>query len=306
MLGVVNHPNLQFLRSYFFLVLFKFNANRIPEEMKFNLLLQVAVLMLIVYLSGCTTSPAKYDKELTNLISAYLKYDKEMKNKRAERRGRGIKTLTVDKLASPLVVTADLEKASIPEVVRRIFEASGKRFSFDEVKTYGNITANFENLPLLEALNLILKPNLLTAEQQDDIIVVKNDVKEESSTVDLEVALENIDLETAKKFMGMFSEDLKYGTVASSNTIYLRGTKSEVSKVSQFLLKVDQEIPHVVIEVLIVEFNAGELEKLGARLEDLQNGKYGGMNLNYGETSNIIQFSKIAEAGEYANFLSCQ
>jgi len=277
--------------------------------MKFNSL-GIAMLSLLIYLSGCTTLSFDDDNELKSLVAALIEHDKAKKNEQSKRHEKEIKVLTVKKKsASQFIVTADLEKASISEVVSRIFKISGQSHQFDEVKTYGNITANFKNLPLLEALNLILKPNLLVAEQPGDTIVINNDV--EKSEAFLEVTLENINVSTAVGLLNsIYGGDgsmtsVKHGIIPYSNTIYLKGTKNEVSKISQFLLKVDNEIPHVFIEVLVVEFETGELRKLGAKLEEWQHGKYGLGNLNYGNSSDIIGFSKLTTPeGGYANFLT--
>jgi len=258
--------------------------------MKFNSL-GIVMLSLLIYLSGCTTMYSDDDKELDSLVMAFIKEHEKRLNERAKRHEKGIKILTVDeKSANQFTVTADLEKASISEVVRRIIDASDKFPQFDQVKTYGNITANFKNLPLLQAINLILESNMLVVEQQGNTIVITKNVEEDEAQ--LEITLENLNISTAMELLNSMydSENFKQGIIPSSNTIYLKGTKNEISKASQFLLKVDREIPHVFIEVLIVELNTDELQKLGSKFEDLQ-GKYGS-GINYGATENILTFSK--------------
>jgi len=284
--------------------------------MQFNWLLQVTVLTLVVHLSGCASSfSAKDDKELYELINAYGEYETKRQKKQEERLEQEIKTLEVNKLEGLFVVTTDLEKASIPEVVDRVFndlDAFGIRYQFDNVKTFGNITTHFKNKPLLEALNLILESNWLIAEQQDNVIVIKNDATKGQEPVFQEIVLENIDVKTAEELVkSMFpstgddtTSDVQQGIIFASNTIYLRGAKSRISEVSQFLVKMDRKIPHVTIEVLVVEFNSEELEELGAKLQNFQDGKYSDVNLNYKNRSNIITFSKQLVDGGYSNFLT--
>jgi type II secretory pathway component GspD/PulD (secretin) len=287
--------------------------------MKFNWLLQVTVLTLVVYLSGCASPfSLKDDETLRELIYAYKKHENEREEKQKQRLQEEIKSLNVEKSGSHLFVTADLKKASITEVVRRVFDKvkvfdKSIRHRFDNVKPFGYITTRFEKKRLKEALNLILESNWLIAEQQDNVIVIKNDATEGQEVVYQEIVLENLDVETAKTLVeSMFSSmgddttsNIARGIIPASNTIYLRGAKSKVSEVSQFLVKMDREIPHVTIEVLFVEFNAGELKELGAKLGKFQDGKYGGA-LNYKKRADMITFSKdLAETGvEYADYLT--
>ncbi|MDM8561470.1 hypothetical protein [Candidatus Parabeggiatoa sp. HSG14] len=283
--------------------------------MKFNWLLQVTVVTLVIYLSGCTHfSSERDDKEMNELISAYFKYDQEMNERRKKRLAQEIEELTVRGSGNQSVVTATLKEAFIPEVVTRLFEKLAKdpvykEFGnpvYDDVKPHGKITTHFDNMPLLDALNIILKPSLLVAEQQGNRIVIKNDPTDEESSVYQKVALSNLDLTTATGLLNsMFpAGGIQQGLLPSSNTLYLKGSKGEVSKASQFLLKMDTNIPHVVIEVFIVEFNVGELQRLGARFSEFADKKFSG-SLDYGKGSNAITFNKdLSAEGGYNNFLT--
>ncbi|HAO20616.1 MAG TPA: hypothetical protein DCQ37_09180, partial [Desulfobacteraceae bacterium] len=128
----------------------------------------IAISTALFVLAGCSNAPdVKDDRELNSLVEALVKNSDEMKKKSAERVVRGIKTLKVEADR----VSADLEKASVPEVVRRIFAESGRSFMLENVELHGKISARFDRLPFLNALNLILKPIILTAQVGDDGII---------------------------------------------------------------------------------------------------------------------------------------
>ncbi len=272
--------------------------------------------MLIFSFAGCaTTHPFKEDKELNALVLALVRHNAEMKKKRAEQQGKGIKALGVVKPGDDFIVSADLDNASIPEVVRRLFDETGMPYLFDRTELYGNITARFEDRPFPEALNLILKPIMLSAGVTDGIMVISSGQEEGGKppdTVHTEVSLKNLDTNAAKQLLdGLYPMKAKkiprvyYGPVASSNTLYLSGSRNEVARAVQLLMKADREIRHVVIEVLVVEFNSGALEDMGTKISKLQDGKYENFNMDYSNTAgDIITFSKFAPGGTLANHLT--
>ncbi|MDM8550588.1 type II and III secretion system protein [Desulfobacterales bacterium HSG2] len=275
-----------------------------------SVLKRLVIFISLFIFAGCSAiSPVKEDKELESLVLALIKNKAEMEKKRAERRGKGIKTLMVEKSGEDFAISADLENASVSEVVQRVFKESGQSYLFDQIRLHGTMTARFDKLPLLEALNLILKPILLIAERTDDIVVIKSDADKNQppdAKVHAEIALANLDLKMAarlldglypKDIMGTNTREVEFGPVSASNTMYLGGRKDAVSKAAQLLMKADSEVRHIAIEVLVVEYSSGALEELGAKLNELKDGKYGG-TLDYGSATvndpskDIISFSK--------------
>ncbi len=264
----------------------------------------ISILLLSLIPLGCASKfSAKKDAELDALISAFVEYNKDMEKKRAERVGKGIKRLTVEKRGKNAFVSADLENAVIQEVVNRLFQKSGKSYLFDDVAPHGTVTTRFDHLPLLKALNLILEPILLSAEADGDMIVIGSGVDEdaaEGAHIYEEISLRNLGMDDAKALLnGLYpvsqmtsARVLDFGHAPGSTTIYLKGPENEVSEALRVLMKMDAEVRHVVIEVLVVEFDAGTLDELGANIQNLQTGKYTDINLMYGATG--ISFTKPA------------
>jgi type II secretory pathway component GspD/PulD (secretin) len=288
-----------------------------------NRLAAIAICTALLVLAGCSSAPSiKDDKELNSLVEALVKNSDEMKKKSAERVVKGIKTLKVETDK----VSADLEKASVPEVVRRMFAESGRSFMLENVELHGKVSARFDKLPFLNALNLILKPILLTAQVGEDGIIgirsaTEPQTEEPSAKIYTEVPLRNIDTETAINLLnGLFGEGsappaaegggaaspgvggdsagtIKYGALPTSNTIFLRGEPKEIAKATQMLMKADSDVQHVVIEVLIVEYKSDALETIGTKLQELSDGKFGNVNVDFftKDAASRISFSKFSE-----------
>ncbi len=195
---------------------------------------------------------------------------------------------------------ADLVNAFIPEVVRQVFDKSGRPYLFEDVPPHGTVTARFDHLPLLKALNLILGPILLSAEVADeDMIVIRGGMeKAADAPIYEEFPLRNLDVAGAISLLeGLYpvsSETgvrlVNFGPASSLNIICLKGPKNEVSQSLRVLMKADADVRHVVIEVLVVAFAEGALDRLGTEIRDLQTGKYADMNIVGGATG--ISFTK--------------
>ncbi|RLC11326.1 MAG: hypothetical protein DRI57_19120, partial [Deltaproteobacteria bacterium] len=258
-------------------------------------------IFIFSFITGCATSSIKDDLELNALIKAFAEHNIEMEKKWVASRGEGLKTLTVEKSGKDFAVSAELDKAFISEVVGRVLDESGMPYLFDQVRLHGNITARFNNKPLTDALNIILKPILLSAKQEDGMVVISGAAGDDpEAKVKAKVSMKNLDMTTALELLsGTFpmnqnegKREVDYGSVPGTNTLYLRGTKNKVFQAAQMLTEADQEIKHVVIEVLVVEFASGALERLGTNVMQLADGRYQGIDIKNGASS--ISFIKDA------------
>lgn len=275
------------------------SAFRKELQMRFMLALCTA----LIFLTGCATAPpVKEDKELNALVEALVKNNVEMKKKWAEQEGKGVVKLTLDRDTD--TVSAELERASVPKVVRRLLDESGKHWMLDKAELGGTITARFDSLPFLDALNLILKPAVLSAETADGVVVIKSGFAgEPSEKTDTAISLKNLGTEAANALLDGIYPDvpgvgraIQFGNVAASNTLYLSGPPNEVGRAVQLLMKADRDVEHVVIEVLVIEFASGALEELGTKIQNLQDGMYNNINMDFtgqSETGNMISFSQL-------------
>jgi len=279
-----------------------------------NFVAGAAVFILTLSFAGCATGPSlEDDKELGALVRALSEHNTEMKKKRAARLGKGIKKLTIEKRGEDFNVSADLKHALTSQVAQRIFDESGRPYLLEGVELHGSVTARFDNLLFMDALNLILKPALLSAEAAEGVVVIRPRAAEKAAeppvSVSAEVPIRNLDTKAAIELLnGLYPTAMRkgmpvtFGPVAASNRIFLRGPQNEVSQAIQTLMKADLEIEHVVIEVLVVEFSSGALEELGTKLKGYSDGKYGGMGVDFGNIGgDIITFSRLTEEGVLAS-----
>lgn len=273
------------------------------------------VFVLSFVFAGCAMTPSvKEDKELEALVVALVEHNVKMEEKRKKRLSKGIRKLSVSKSGDDFVVSADLHEALIRETLHRILDGTDIRYMVDDVSASGKITARFEDYPLLKALNVILKPILLHAEKSGDMVVVSSGVEEaeDDANINAEVRMSNIGMDDATALLeGLYQPDsdgvraLGFGPIVSSNTVFLRGPKNEVAKAAQVLMKADQEVRHVVIEVLVVEFSSGDLEYLGSRLRSFRDDKFEDINVDFsGMSPEAISFSKLAVDDSYPNHLT--
>ena len=96
---------------------------------------------------------------------------------------------------------------------------------------------------------------------------------------------------------------LNFGTVPNTNSIYLTGTKDAVLKTSQLLAKADREVQHIMMEVIIVEFDSTELEKLDANIVNIASKEFSGANLNFGSfASQNLSLTRTSGANNPTQF----
>jgi type II secretory pathway component GspD/PulD (secretin) len=105
----------------------------------------------------------------------------------------------------------------------------------------------------------------------------------------LELPMQYLDMETVDKFLsGLYpkSDDngsaLSYGLQTHTNTVFLRGPGEQVTQAAALLRAADHDPAHVVIEALVVQFRASEIEQLGIDITNLTAGSLSDMVTNFG------------------------
>ncbi len=282
----------------------------------------VTTLFLFALLFGCASSDSKKhslknDKELNELLEAYKTQQAQRQEKRKALHGEGIKNLSVEKLPEGFAVSADLINAPIPEVVQRLFTETGVPYLLDNVTLGGNVTSRFSKLPLLAALNLILESIVLEVDHRDGTFIIRSGLKIEetalpgTATVQTEVVVKNLDLDTVSQlFNGLYpvnpatgSRGINYGPVSNTNTLYVSGPRDEVIKAVRMLKKADCEIRHVMMEVVVIEFDSDEFLDLESSITDFAAGKFSGTNLKFGSLSdNNVSLTRDSSARNPTKF----
>ncbi len=291
-------------------------------------------VLLSVGIIGCAFDPPSYtkgrDEELDSLVNAYKSHNAKMKEELEARRLTRIKLLSVEKVLAGegeakddgkkpqngYTVSASLDKAPVDEVIRQILEETKLPYFLNDVALNGYVSARFDKQPLIDALNIILAPSLLSAKLQNGIVVIGGSLTDvdvpSTAIVQESVTFENLDMDTVSKLVkGLYpvspqtggNPSLNFGTVPNTNTIYLTGTKDAVLKTSQLLTKADREVKHIMMEVIIVEFDSNELDKLDANVVNAASNEFSGANLNFGSfATQNLSFTRTSGANNPTQF----
>ena len=268
--------------------------------------------LLWMFLPGCAGPSLKKAPQVAALLEAYQTKNAQLQAQRQQRLSQRIKELQVVKADPPdhFRVSVDLTDAALPVVVRRTLETTGISYVFDDAVLTGTVTAQFQNVPLQQALNLLLAPRGLAVVWQDSGLVISSaaaadqmhspptkppdSAKEKaapapSASMYLELPMQYLDMETVGKFLsGLYPKNderdtsLFYGLQIHTNTVFLRGSREQVTQAATLLRAADHEPAHVVIEALVVQFKASEIEQLGIDITNLTSGNLSNVVTNFG------------------------
>ncbi|MBF0119267.1 MAG: hypothetical protein HQK79_10565 [Desulfobacterales bacterium] len=280
--------------------------------------LKLFCIFIIITFMGCATGvDPKNDKQLNALFQALVKNKKELAKKKAEQDKMLEKGLTFEKKDSGIEFSADLYNAPIPDIFKKIMEASHESYILeDDAVLTGKVTTRFQKLSFINALNMIISPIDLVAVKEKDFVKVslkyKGEVAGAAATaagaagpagampvgppgVYAELAFNNLDvasvqtlLETLYPATSPTPRPIEYGVIPASNTVYIHGDKSNVVRTIQILRQADRKVKHVVIEVLVVEYKTGDLMDLQSKITNMKTGYLKDINLGF----NAIGFTQ--------------
>ena len=274
----------------------------------------LCILNLLLFLQGCASPSLKKEQQLASLLEAYQTKNAQLYARRQQRLSYGIRDLQVVKADPPYYfrVSVDLSNAALSVVVRRVLDVTGIPYVFDDAVLTGTATARFQNVPLQQALNLILNARGLAAVWNDRVLVIRNTTTASAmrspSTelqgaaamaapappvlMHLELPMQYLDMETVGKFLsGLYPTDddngplLSYGLQTHTNTVFLRGSGENVTQAATLLRAADHDPAHVVIEALVVQFRALEIQQLGIDITNLTAGNLSNVVTNFGSLS---------------------
>ncbi|MBI2840823.1 MAG: hypothetical protein HYX75_21095 [Acidobacteria bacterium] len=293
-------------------------------------------------LAGCATLRTTRDPEdLAPLLEALRKQGDSLAAQREARLQQGISSLEV--LARPdgsLVARVDLTSAALPVVLRRLLDSAKAQYLFRTDIPSIRITARFDGIELVAALNLLLSPRGLACVRQGNILVIgtaddfaqnttapqgpaapasPSGTGAESSSssgdqagsstltaapaqdettsaapgtsqVHIEVPLNYIDAATAASLLdGLYpasatdgTRAVQYGQIPSTNTLELMGGGQDVSRAARILRQVDSQPGHVLIEALVIEFDAESYETIEADIQKASFSRYSDIASSFG------------------------
>ncbi|HEV8675044.1 MAG TPA: hypothetical protein VGX21_13435 [Methylomirabilota bacterium] len=287
--------------------------------------------LLAAILAGCVSTPTWDAKDLAAVLDAYRKQNVLLEERRQARERQMFRKLAVSKGPSLFAstVSVDLERAPLEPVVRRVLDDGDLPYSIEAPLPAARVTARFDALPVLPALNRLLEPHGLSAAVKDSVLVIGPGGPGETAAsaapappatpappsppaaaappappgapilpgllpglappglgaprpwTGITVPLRYLDTAAAAAFLdGLYplsqpagTRVITFGQQPYTNAISLVGGIDEVGKAARLLRQADHEPAHVVIEALVVEFDADALEQLGTDLQNFASGE---------------------------------
>ncbi|MEM8976702.1 MAG: hypothetical protein AAGD43_32030 [Pseudomonadota bacterium] len=288
----------------------------------------VVFIALVSAVSGCVQSPKFEDsKALKSLISEYTEQSRIEEERQVAADARSIRALKVSSAPSysskkRKLVSVDLVNAPLGGVIGEILVQSAASYNLSGVSIAGRVTARFKDLPLMTALNQLLSHRGLGAYKEGDVIRLRygapikpartvhqgeakteetekashsNKEPQKPQVVYEEVPLRHVKMEdTLKMIQAVFqgqTNNIKFGTLPERNAIYLAGHAEAVSSARAVIARADQEVPHVLIEALVVAFSKDDAGTFQSSVTSAAINNFSGINLIPGQTSANITFT---------------
>lgn len=166
------------------------------------------------------------------------------------------------------LVTANLRQSMINDVVQSLADQSGyNMITYGQLG--GTVDANLKDVPLLQALSLILQGTPFTYALQDSVLLIGDRNPGSASGQ----ALSKNEIYFLKhtrvdKVLPLLPKNLPpqaMQAVPELNALLLSGTGEMNQKVKDFLRTIDLPVPQVVIEAVIVEFYKGRNSQYGIK-----------------------------------------
>lgn len=275
-------------------------------------------LGVLILFCGCAAPSIKKDKDLTSLLENYKKQNTQLKELRQKQLEHSIKKLEVIKsdVSADLLVSIDIKNADASTVINSLIEKTGVQYILEGVVIRGTISARFDRIPLVQAVNLLLNPLGVYCVLKDNIYIFTNNLPDAAKppaasdtakpTINTELPLKYIKAEAAARLLeGIYppTTTVTFGKLPNTNTIFLRGPSDEIEKAVKLLKKADRDPSHVMIEALIVECDSDALEKIGIDISKASSGRYSDASFSLGSLTNrSIIFTNTAGANNLKIF----
>lgn len=154
-------------------------------------------------------------------------------------------------------ISLDVSNGDLEDVIKAIAQRSEV-----QIITYGDIrsplNAKINNMPLNEALALLLGGTRFTFVIKDSIILIGDRNSSTPSGQALSISqlipLKHIKADDAFKIVPRNIKDVSINVVKEQNALLVTGTSEDIVNVLDFLKTVDIPTPQVIINVLVVEY----------------------------------------------------
>lgn len=270
-------------------------------------LLPVIIMQL---LSGCITEPTFHeDRELRSILEAYQNRVGRLDRQQIAEDKAGIRQLRVERQADGShLISVDLIEAPVRIVVQSILRRThDSTFGLPDAHLSGRITIKFSRLGLVEALNRLLEMTGLSVVDDDGFLVFRHSTRIRPMPLDPEVdeaapgrmayremTLRHVSADDAIALLQQLywggeetqnEAEISFGSLKQLNSVYLTGNPKLVAEAIGVLSQADRDVPHVLIEALLVEFDATEFAQFGTTVSDIASGPVSNGKIAPGQVS---------------------
>ena len=253
------------------------------------------------------------------LINAYREQSANTETLRAWRESNRVRRLDVrrDPATGTLLLSVDLNDATLGRVIEQILLHPQVQFKASSLIMSHRVSAQFNDLPLADGMNLLLEDTGYVVEMRAGIIrmVERGSVPYETdddsggALVTREIRLRHLSAIDAVALVTDLFEDQEseeeHVTFAASaayeiNAVYLTGAARYVEAATRILAKADQPVAHVIIEALVVDLDITAIEELGISWSGGAAGSFSSIGITPGSIgSNFVgSFEELAGNAE--------
>ncbi len=171
-------------------------------------------------------------------------------------------------------VTMVAENVNLGEVLRSISKLSNLNIIlFGRMKTRVNL--KLDDIEVEKSLKLILSGSRYTYKKKKDVYLVgeKNSNSPAASllTSNELISLEYLQAEKVPKMLPSSIPDSIIKVISEQNAIMVTGTQADIDKVKAYVDEIDQKVPQVVVEALIIDISYKKSNKPLLNIESQEN-----------------------------------
>ncbi|MDB5049715.1 MAG: type and secretion system protein, partial [Fibrobacteres bacterium] len=164
------------------------------------------------------------------------------------------------------LVTLSLNNASLGDAIREIAEQAGHNYTIiGDVS--GNVNAQLKGVTVDEALSALLQGTRYAFINKDGTLLIGDRNPNTPSGQALSgaelVYLKYIKAENIEKLIPKSIPLDNIKVIKEQNAVLISGTVDDIAMVKSFLDKVDLPTPQVLMEVVVVEYNRGQVSEFG-------------------------------------------
>ena len=160
------------------------------------------------------------------------------------------------------LVTLDVVDARVADVLREVgAQMKVNMITYDTPEE--RITAKADSLTLDDTLNLLLKRTSLTFRKEDDIYFIGDKNTSGLASTRL-IRLDHLRADAAITLVpDLIKQNATIQVVPDHNGLMVTGTNDVIVELEGFIEEVDQPTPQILIEAMVVDFEAKDLFELG-------------------------------------------